>query len=625
MKFFTSILKRKWLTGIIVIALLSGGFWSYKKITTKASPTKYITAAVEKGTLIVSVSGTGQVSSSNQIDIKAASLGKITKVLAQASQEVDTNTVLAQIDAQDALKTLRDAEVNVATAKLALEKLERPTDTLTLLQAQNSLSSAKDALVKLKLSDQTDLQKAQETKQKAQDTIAKAYEDSSNTIANTFLDLPTSISKLEDILYSYDIGKTEPTIGTGSWNIGALRISSDPGDRDKIQLFITSAEDDYKTARAKYDKNFTDYKNASRYSDQATIESLMSETLDTTKAITQSAKSTSNLLDTWVDLRSQRGNPIFAKVKEYQANVSTYISQANTHLSAMLSQQSTLQDAKQAIINADRDITQMQQNQPIDITAAEQSIKEKEASLNKLAAGPDTLDVQSQQLAVEQRENALRDAQSKLADYTIKAPLAGIIAKVNAKVGDEASSGTALFTIVAKQQIAEISLNEVDVAKIKPGQKATLSFDAIPDLNITGSVAEIDTTGTTTQGVVSYMVKVGFDTQDSRIKPGMSVSAAIITDVKTDALLVPNSAVKGNSQNKTVQVLVNGSPISKNIQVGLSNDSQTEVSGDITEGDEVVTQTITAATQSATPNTQRTGSVLPFGGGGGGRAGGGLR
>ncbi|MDD5433706.1 MAG: hypothetical protein PHE77_03610, partial [Candidatus Pacebacteria bacterium] len=61
--------------------------------------------------------------------------------------------------------------------------------------------------------------------------------------------------------------------------------------------------------------------------------------------------------------------------------------------------------------------------------------------------------------------------------------------------------------------MAEISLNEVDVAKVKIGQRAIITFDAIDELEITGKVEDVDTIGTVSQGVVSYNVKIIFDTQ----------------------------------------------------------------------------------------------------------------
>ena len=128
---------------------------------------------------------------------------------------------------------------------------------------------------------------------------------------------------------------------------------------------------------------------------------------------------------------------------------------------------------------------------------------------------------------------------------------------------DAASPSTTAVTLITNQDITEIPFNEVDITKIKVGQKATLTFDAIDGLSIVGQVADIDTVGTVTQGVVNYNVKIIFDASGSQVKPGMSVTASGITNVKQDVLTVPNSAVKTSGGISYVQVLVNGQPQQK--------------------------------------------------------------
>jgi macrolide-specific efflux system membrane fusion protein len=147
--------------------------------------------------------------------------------------------------------------------------------------------------------------------------------------------------------------------------------------------------------------------------------------------------------------------------------------------------------------------------------------------------------------------------------------------------------------------VAKVSLNEVDAAKVKVGQKAVLTFSSVPDLSITGQVQDVDNIGTVTQNVVNFSVVILFDTQDERIKPGMSASASIITDVKQDVLMVPSAAVKTANGQSYVQILSNGQPVQKTVTVGSSNDTDTEISGDIKEGDEVVTQTLAGSSSAA--------------------------
>jgi Membrane-fusion protein len=235
---------------------------------------------------------------------------------------------------------------------------------------------------------------------------------------------------------------------------------------------------------------------------------------------------------------------------------------------------------------------------------------------------------QSQQLSVSQKETALADAKKTLSDYTIRAPFDGLVATVDVKKGDTISANATIATIITNNQIATISLNEVDAASVKVGQKATLTFDAVTDLTLTGHVSAIDAIGTVSSGVVSYGVTIAFDTQDDRVKPGMSTTAAIVTNIKQDVLLVPNAAVKSNSAGnyvmmpaQTVDGAVSGSSedgvIVKQqaVTAGLADDNYTEITDGLVEGDTVVIKT---ATQAAAKTSAGGGSVLSgfFGGGG---------
>ena len=568
-KIFSYIKNHKLISLIVLVILAGGGYWAYQKWFVSTPTVKYNTAAATRGTLVTSISGTGQVSVTNQVDIKSKGSGDVYFVGVKNGQEVKAGTLLLSLNASDALKAVRDAQANLVSAQISLQKIQQPADALTLLQAQNSLAQA------------------EETKQTAQDNIDKAYEDALNAISDTFLDLPGITAGMNNILFSYDISVSDKTVRTGIWNTDVLMmdIVNNNTETEKMQLFKTNAENDYRTARTKYDDNFTTYQASSRYSSTSTIETLLDQTLETVKSVAQAAKSESNYVDEYVDFRTQNNQSIYAKVKEYQTDLSSYIGQANSHLAALQNVASTFQSNKDTLADADR------------------SIAEKTASLAKLQSGTDPLDIESQKLAVQQRQNALLDAREKLADYSVRAPFDGIVAKIDAKVGDSVTAGTSVGTLITNQQIATIALNEIDIAKIKVGQKATITFDAISDLNMTGEVIDVDTLGTVTQGVVSYNVKIAFDVQDDGIKPGMSASANIILASKPDVLMVPNSAVKTQGATSYVEELDNtGVPVKKTVQVGSSNDTMTEILSGLNEGEEVVTQKITV-TSGSTANS----------------------
>ncbi|MCX6789328.1 MAG: efflux RND transporter periplasmic adaptor subunit [Candidatus Gribaldobacteria bacterium] len=561
---------------IAVVILASGGYIVYRFTKTGSAGVSYITSPITRGALIVSVSGTGQVASSNQVDIKAKTSGDIIGVYAVVGQEVGSGATLAQIDTTEARRALRDAQTSLDTAKLELDKLLEPPDELTLLQAESALTQVQDA------------------KKTAQNDLIETYDDGFTTVANAFLSLPNIMSGMNAILFGNSFNDNQS-------NLAYYTDSASNYDSNIVQ-YKEVANMAYQSARAKYDKNFQDYKSTSRFSSTSTIVVLINETYETSKAMAEMIKSANDLIQFYQDKLTERNLKANSLSTTHVTTLNSYTGTVNGYLSSLLAAQRAIDDSIDAIASDER------------------SIKEKTLSLAKIEDGPDSLEVRSKEITIQQKQDALTTAQQNLADCSVKAPFSGVIVKVNIEKGDTVSSGTVLATLVTKQKVAEISLNEVDVAKVKAGQKVTLTFDAVDGLTISGEVAEVDALGTVSQGVVNYSVKIVFDTQDDRVKPGMSVSAAIITEMKTDVLLAPNAAVKSNSE-QYVMVLENNVSRNQTVTVGLSNDTMTEIISGLNENDKVITQTITATAKTKTTATRSsTGGIgIPGLGGGGPR------
>ena len=581
--------KRKTTSVVLAIIIIVAGYYIYQKTKGTTVETSYTVATVEKGTLITSISGTGQVSVSHQIDIKTKAGGDVVSVLTKNGQNVKAGESIAYLDSRSAQRNVRDAQINLESARISLEKLTQPATELSIIQAENALTQA------------------QETKEQAEADLAKTYDDGFNQIANAFLDLPGIMSGLNDLLYNYSFSQ-------GQSNIDYYADHAKIYDEKAVD-YRNNADLTYKTARTTYDKNFIDYKATTRFAEKDAIEALIVETYDTTKLIAEGIKSANNLIQFYEDQLTKRFLKPDPLADTHLSTLNAYTGTADTHLTNLLSIRQTIETDKKTILEAER------------------TIAEKTESLTELKAGADPLDIEAQKLTVEQRQNALSDAQETLDDYTVRAPFDGIIASMDLKKGDNAASGATAGTLITTQRTAEIALNEVDVAKVQVGQKATLTFDAIEGLSISGEVADIDMIGTVTQGVVTYTVTIVFDTQDERVKPGMSVSAAIITDAKQDVLLVPNSAIKNQNDTNYVQMFATPikaesgqsvtsatAPIDQQIEIGSANDDYTEVVSGLKEGDQIITRTST----SSSTKTTTTSAPSLFGGGSSGRTGGGL-
>ena len=505
---------------IILIVILLLGYWGYGKITDTTGEVRYMMAKVARGNIVSSVVGSGQVSALSQIDIKPDVSGTITYVGVEPGDEVTSGKLLFSLDSTTAQKAARDAEINLQNAKLSLQKL----------QIQNS-------------NENTDANKTE------------VYSDGFNAIATAFLDLPSTLSGIKDLLSETNLSD------------GAARQSGNTAIN-----YRDTAESAYYTAERAYNKNKKNFSVLAYNSAPSDIEASINETYNTTQLLSGAIKSLNDYVNYLAEDTGQRDN-----FTDYQDTLSEYTNTINSDSSTLLVAKTDIQDYKDLLPT-------------------------------------NNIDLESALITVTQKENALTDAKQDLADYYIRAPFDGIIASVPVIKGDNASSSTTLGTVITAERVATISLNEIDIARVQLGQKVTLTFDAITDLVLAGKVAEIDSIGTVSSGVVNYNVKISFDTSDERIKPGMTVSADITTETKENVLLVPGGAVKTLNNESFVQVfnpeiyLASGSqgiasgrtPEQKKVVVGASDDTNVEILSGLQEGEQIVTRTISGAT--TTPN-----------------------
>jgi hypothetical protein len=165
-----------------------------------------------------------------------------------------------------------------------------------------------------------------------------------------------------------------------------------------------------------------------------------------------------------------------------------------------------------------------------------------------------------------------------------------------------------------------VAFSESDISKLKVGQTATVTLDALTGVELGAHVTSISPVATTSSGVVSYNATLTLDQTDSQVKPGMSASASVITG-QAQGVTVPNGAVTGTSSLATVTVLANGKQTKKQVVVGLRGDTRTQIVSGLSAGDQLVVTTILPPLTSSTSGTS-TGSAAGAGGAGFGGAGG---
>lgn len=444
---------------VIVIVIGSGIYYIYHRSSAANSTPQYVLTMARTGSVTQTVTGSGQVSAENQLDVTSEVSSKVQTINVTVGQHVNKGDLLVSLDAHD-------AAISLESARIAYAKLVQPAKDGDLTNAKNS--------------------------------VTKAYTDAYNAASSLHLDLPGIMSGTKSMLYDAD--------GFLSDQYTSNLISTARTYRDTAGRLYDRAAEHYATSLRLY-------KESSRSSASSTIDTLIDDSYQTAQMVATALQALQNTL-TYVTTYQPDYHAVDAAAAA--SSITTWSTQINSDLSSIVSAQSGIASA--------------------------------ENNLSTLIHGADTLDVQSQRLSLQQ-------AQETYANYFIRAPFDGIVGRIPVSVYGQAGASTIVATIIGDRKIANISLNEVDAAKVNVGQPVTITFDAIDGLNATGTVERVDLVGTVSQGVVSYTVRVAIDTQDDRIKPGMSMNVSIATKVTPDVLIVPSTAIKTQNGKKYVEIL----------------------------------------------------------------------
>lgn len=232
---------------------------------------------------------------------------------------------------------------------------------------------------------------------------------------------------------------------------------------------------------------------------------------------------------------------------------------------------------------------------------------------------------------VEQTRAALQMEETNLQYTRILSPVDGIVISRNVDIGQTVAASfqtPTLFNIAQDltQMQIDTNVDEADIGRILVGQSVQFSVDAYPDIIFNGKVSEIRNAPLTVQNVVTYIVVIKVHNPEHKLKPGMTANVSIITDTQTDALKVPNAALRfrwtaektseqgkaGESVKKPetakdassqrmqgIWILDRNKPRRIQVTTGISDGNFTEVrSGELKDGDIVIIEAVGNAKKS---------------------------
>ena len=187
--------------------------------------------------------------------------------------------------------------------------------------------------------------------------------------------------------------------------------------------------------------------------------------------------------------------------------------------------------ANAEVRRAQVNLATLQKALPSDTAVAEADLAISEAQLNLVLAGARPEQIAAAEADVAAATAALQQALVGLAYTELRAPFNGTVADLSLNLGEQANPGAPIMTLadLSRWQIETQDLTELDVVSVQPGQKVEITFDAIPDLKLTGTVKYIRPRGTDNRGDIVYTAVIDPDKHDKRLLWNMT---AVVTVVK---------------------------------------------------------------------------------------------
>ena len=602
-KIFNFVKVHKIWSIIIIVAIIAIGYFVYPKIFASGTTVQYTFGMVKKGDLVVSVSGSGQVATLSKVSIKpntigqTQTLGQIISVKVKNGDTVKAGQVVAILDGKNALQTLNQAKASLLSSQANYDKVVSGLTESELISLNDSINSAQTSL--------------DNSKQNILLSLKSAYTTVSNLFylnTDLYFTDPTIIPTLTISGVNFISQQLQNNVNQGRYNINPLLSTWRDTVKTQSVLVATDTGDDY--IKGSINSVLSDLNTVRTYfDDMATLFALYSVASDSTGATSlATAKSAAS---------SARGS------------VDTLISSLTSSLQSYNNLITSLEQAKEDL--------RLQQKPPEAATLA------------------------TAQSSLDNAKATLANAETAYSARIITAPFDGQIGGLSADVGQQVSSSDSLGTLITAEKVINVTLNEVDAAKVLAGNSVTITFDSLPGVSLTGSINYIDPLGTVTQGVVSYAVQIKINKQNDQVKTGMTASVAIVTTEHLNTLIIPTSSITTSGGKKYVLVAdmssstfsganinsigsttrnfssstrrnfasstlvtstgANSSmsqgitmqyPVTQvGITVGISNNTTTEVLSGLTEGQLVVTKkstvsgtTVKSTASSATTNTR---------------------
>lgn len=231
----------------------------------------------------------------------------------------------------------------------------------------------------------------------------------------------------------------------------------------------------------------------------------------------------------------------------------------------------------------------------VDLFNAETDYKRKDALFKEELVTQQQFDEARKRLSIAEAESERAKAALDVArlqyDYSfIRSPVSGVISKRPVDVGDTATPGPILASVVDPDNLyIEAPIDEADVSSVELGQTVRITIDAYPARVFFGKVIKISPVVIgVKQEARTFEVRVSVPDDEIVLKPGMSADVEIVTGEAKDTLVVPSQAVIEKGDESIVYVSEGGRAMQRKIRIGIYNWNFTEIKEGLIEGEKII-------------------------------------
>ena len=581
---------------IIVVAIVGGVYEIYHTTHANTGTPQYTLSRAHIGNIVQTVTGTGQVSAANQLDLTSQVSGMIKSINVRVGQQVHTGDLVATIDPTNALNSLN-------SARLSLAKLTEAPKTTSLSDAQNS--------------------------------VDQSYGTAFNAVSNAFITLQTVIPGLNTLLYGQATFLSDQQSS----------FLTPTGQADRLKAGV-----DFDKANAQYTNVLAEYKALTHQSATSTINQALSDTYSLMKSVANALLDTQNAI-TFITT----SQPTY-QVKDAgtaQASVITWLNSVNNDVSSLLGAQTSIATAENSLTNL------IVGTDPLDIQSAQLSLNQAEQTYaNYFIRAPFDGIVGRIPVNVYGQAGASTVMATIIGNQKIATLSLNEIDAASVKTGDPvAVTFDAINNFTATGTVSEVDLvgtvssgvvtYTVKVAintpddRINPG----MSVNAVITTNEIDNVLVVPVAAIKTQGnqnyvqsfdptiVSSYIASLAtasgsttnsFNRTSSGNSLGSSTRQSGGTFASSTASTTRQFGGGGNSRTVSITMSSDTIPTNTRVTIGATDGTNTEIQSGLSTGVWVVTKTTAASAVKTTTTAPSLLSSLGAGGRGGfGGAGGG--